>query len=220
MTADLQALEELQVRIEASVEHDYSVSVCQDVERQLRAPHKAVYSMAMIGVVQEAQCPRFVNLAANVQSVLSARRVPGQEVSQDLYFDPQSTALPSLVIPASTSPATSILLELYAHAYMDKARFDTLVHSIAEKTGATARCADLKRLTRCCEKIVFKSRDHVRNARRIFDVVRGYVFSLSLSLSLYVYMCACTCVCVYMWVCMLVGRTMVGQGRWQVSMRG
>ena len=37
------------------------------MQQRLREPHKAVYAMAMIGVVQEAQFPKFADLASRLE---------------------------------------------------------------------------------------------------------------------------------------------------------
>lgn len=46
--------------------YSYRTKDCQIIHSRLRDPHKAVYSMTMIGVVQEAQFSKFVNLARNL----------------------------------------------------------------------------------------------------------------------------------------------------------
>ena len=155
----------------------YNDRDCELIQQRLREPHKAVYCMAMIGVVQEAQFPKFAVLA---QRLAEETETTSAMMLQQDSFDAgliHRTGLTDASLRDNTE-STKLLMRLYAHAQRDKLLYDYLVNAIAQKTDAMVQIATLKSISRTCEKIVFKGLNPVRNVNRVFDVVRGYlVFS-------------------------------------------
>eukprot|EP00750_Incisomonas_marina_P000478 INCI10390.2.p1 GENE.INCI10390.2~~INCI10390.2.p1 ORF type:complete len:1121 (-),score=158.04 INCI10390.2:69-3431(-) len=159
-----------------AVSLEYSQRDCELVQQRLREPHKAVYCMAMIGVVQEAQFNKFVSLATRLEKETEHM---ARDARQEHCFDPELARDCGLTDENpdldGISPAAKLAIQLYVNAQRDKWLFDHLLNSIATKTDAAVQVAPLKRLSRTCEKLVFKGLDPVHNVNRVFDVVRGYL---------------------------------------------
>ena len=117
----------------------------------------------MIGVVQEAQFPKFDRRARRLAKRL---KKTGNKTLQSDFFDDRVLKHHKLDElrrsedrkhpEVRVQEHTMRLLEVYAHAHRDKRLFDRLLNDLAQKTGSVPLIVPLKGISRVCEKMLFK----------------------------------------------------------------